>query len=443
MLRQVTAADVSTAVVILAAAFVAPFLSDHLARWVAIPSVVLELVLGVLIGPVALGWARPGEVVTAISDLGLSMLMFLAGYEIDFGRIRGRPLRLAVTGWLISLAAGLLIATGIVFWLDGSSPDDLVAHHSAAALVIGLAIATTALGTILPPVRDAGLLPTPLGGRVLAIGAMGEFGPIVAVALLLTTSNPARTALLLVLFVALALGGLWLATRKRPPRLARLVSATLNTSAQVAVRLAMLVVVFMLWVALKLGLDALVGAFSAGIIVKAFLGTGSRSEAHVVESKLEGIGFGFLVPFFFVMSGVKLDLKALAASPAAIAMIPVFLVLFLLIRGIPTLVLHRGDELARSGRNALALFASTQLPMVVVITNIGVQVNAIKTSTAAALVTAGMLSVLVFPLVALRLASPENPEKESSPSSSSPAAAPPPVPPPSSASDSSPDAARH
>jgi Kef-type K+ transport system membrane component KefB len=400
----VTASDLTTAVLILAAAFIAPFLSDHLARWIAIPSVVLELLLGVLLGPVVLGWAHQGEVVTAISDLGLSMLMFLAGYEIDFGRIRGRPLRLAVFGWLISLAAGLVIALGIASLLHGSSSDDLVAHDNAAALVIGLAITTTALGTILPPLRDAGLLPTELGSRVLAVGALGEFGPIVAVALLLTTSNPARTALLLVGFVALALAGLWLATRRRPPRLARLVTATLGASTQVAVRLAMLVVVFMLWVALGLGLDALVGAFSAGIIVKAFLGTGDRGEAEVVESKLEGIGFGFLVPFFFVMSGVKLDLKALLASPADAATIPVFLVLFLLVRGLPTLVLYRNDSLAKTGRNALALFASTQLPMVVVITSIGVQTGAIKASTAAALVTAGMLSVLIFPLIALRLA---------------------------------------
>jgi Kef-type K+ transport system membrane component KefB len=400
----VTASDLTTTVLILAAAFIAPFLSDHLARWIAIPSVVLELLLGVLLGPVVLGWAHQGEVVTAISDLGLSMLMFLAGYEIDFGRIRGRPLRLAVFGWLISLAGGLVIALGIVTWLHGSASDDLVAHDNAAALVIGLAITTTALGTILPPLRDAGLLPTALGARVLAVGALGEFGPIVAVALLLTTSNPARTALLLVGFVVLALAGLWLATRRRPPRLARLITATLGTSTQVAVRLAMLVVVFMLWVALRLGLDALVGAFSAGIIIKAFLGTGDHTEAEVVESKLEGIGFGFLVPFFFVMSGVKLDLKALLSSPADAATIPVFLVLFLLVRGLPTLVLYRKDSLAKTGRNALALFASTQLPMVVVITSIGVQAGAIKASTAAALVTAGMLSVLIFPLIALRLA---------------------------------------
>jgi len=397
----------TTAVLILAAAFVAPLISDHLSRWIAIPSVVLELLLGILIGPVLLGWAHQGEVVDAISDLGLSMLMFLAGYEIDFPRIKGRPLRLAVSGWLISLAAGLLIGLGIATWLHGSSSDDLVQHDNAAALVLGLAITTTALGTILPPLRDAGLLPTALGSRVMAVGALGEFGPIVAVALLLTTDNPARTSLLLVGFAALAVGGLWLATRRRPPRLARLITATLGTSAQLAVRMSMLIVVFMLWVALGLGLDALVGAFSAGIIVKAFLGTGAHEEAEVVESKLEGIGFGFLVPFFFVMSGIKLDLKALLNSPADAATIPLFLVLFLLIRGLPTLVLFRRDELAKTGRNALALFASTQLPMVVVITSIGVDSGAIKASTAAAVVTAGMLSVLIFPLIALRLAGRE------------------------------------
>jgi Kef-type K+ transport system membrane component KefB len=338
------------------------------------------------------------------------MLMFLAGYEIDFPAIRGRPLRQAVAGWFISLAVGLAIALGIVTWLHGSASDDLVAHPDAAALVIGLAITTTALGTILPPLRDAGLLPTPLGSRVLAVGAVGEFGPIVAVALLLTTDNPARTALLLAGFVALALAGLWLATRPRPPRLARMISATLTTSTQVAVRLAMLVVVFLLWVALSLGLDSLVGAFSAGIIIKAFLGTGSRAEASVVESKLEGIGFGFLVPVFFVNSGVKLDLKALLSSPADAAMIPAFLLLFLLVRGLPTLMLSRrdGGELAREGRNALALFASTQLPMVVVITSIGVSTGAIKASTAAAVVTAGVFSVLIFPLLALRLARPSD-----------------------------------
>jgi Kef-type K+ transport system membrane component KefB len=174
--RQVIAADLTTGVLILAVAFVAPFVSDQVSRFrgVAVPSVVLELLFGVLIGPVVLGWAHQGDVVTAFSDLGLSMLMFLAGYEIDFPAISGRPLRLAVIGWLISLAAGLAIAFGIARWLHGASARDLVTHDNAAALVLGLAITTTALGTILPPLRDAGLVATPLGARILAVGAVGS-----------------------------------------------------------------------------------------------------------------------------------------------------------------------------------------------------------------------------------------------------------------------------
>lgn len=388
----------------LAAGFLAPFLADRLSRWMVVPSVVLELLLGVLLGPVVLGWARPGDVVTVMSDLGLSMLMFLAGYEVDFARIRGRPLRLAVTCWLVSLTGGLLIAGGIVGLLAGGAADDLVAHRSAAALVVGLAITTTALGTILPPVRDAGLLPTVLGGQIMAVGALGEFGPIVAVALLLTSDQPGRTAVLLVAFAVLAVCGVWLATRHRPPRFARLIASTLNTSTQVAVRLAMLVVVFMVWAALAFGLDSLLGAFSAGIIVKAFLGTGSHDEESVVASKLEGIGFGFLVPFFFVMSGVTLDIRALLTSPVDALMVPLFVLLFLLVRGVPTLVLYRREQVVGAERRALALFAATQLPLVVVITSLGVNNGAIKASTAAALVTAGVLSVLIFPMIALRLA---------------------------------------
>lgn len=388
----------------LAAGFLAPFVSDRLSRWAVVPSVVLELLFGVLLGPVALGWAHTSQVLTVLSDLGLSMLMFLAGYEIDFRRIRGRPLRLAVTCWLMSLTGGLLIAAGIVGLLAGRAADDLVQHRSAAALVVGLAITTTALGTILPPVRDAGLLPTELGGHIMAVGALGEFGPIVAVALLLTSDQPARTAALLVAFTVLALVGVWFATRHRPPRLARLIAATLNTSTQVAVRLAMLVVVFMVWVALAFGLDSLLGAFSAGIIVKAFLGTGAHEEEAVVSSKLEGIGFGFLVPFFFVMSGVTLDVRALLTSPVDALLVPVFVLLFLLVRGVPTLVLYRREQATGAARRALALLAATQLPLVVVITSLGVSNGAIKASTAAALVTAGVLSVLIFPMLALRLA---------------------------------------
>jgi len=311
---------------------------------------------------------------------------FFAGNN-GFSLLGGRLL--PVDLWLIAAAVvisfGLHAVSRYTLWgLAGRAATD----DMAAAVVRGVNVTRLRM--------SAFVLAGALGG---ALGPL--IGPVAGI--------DVSTGITLTIygFVALALAGLWLATRKRPPRLARMVTATLGTSVQLAVRMSMLIVVFMLWVALGLGIDALVGAFSAGIIVKAFLGTGERAEAEIIESKLEGIGFGFLVPFFFVMSGIKLDLKALFASPADIATIPLFLVLFLVVRGLPTLVLHRKDVLAKPARAALALFASTQLPMVVVITSIGVQTNAIKASTAAAIVTAGVLSVLIFPLIGLRLASRE------------------------------------
>lgn len=220
-------------------------------------------------------------------------------------------------------------------------------------------------------------------------------------ALLLTSRHPLRTGLVIVGFVLVAAVGAWLAMRPRSARLTRLVSATLGTSAQLAVRISMLVVVLMLWVATSLELDELLGAFAAGIIIRLFLGAGAAHEVEVVESKLDGIGYGFLIPFFFVVSGVRFDLRSLLGDPASLLLIPCCLLLFLLVRGVPTFLLHRRD-LPPHEQRALALFASSALPLVVVITGIGVDAGQMAPSTAAAMVAAGMLSVLIFPLLALR-----------------------------------------
>lgn len=378
----------SSIAVVVIAATVAPMLSDRLGRWIAIPSVVLEILFGVLIGSQVLGWAHEDEIVGFLADFGLAMLMFLAGYELKLSEVRGKPMRLAALGWLVSLVLGLGFGA-------------LVHGFTQATLILGLALTTTALGTTLPMVRDAGLLDTPLGARVLAVGALGEFGPIVAVALLLNDQNPVRTLLFLGAFGVVAARALWVASNRRPAGLSRLIRTTLGTSVQFAVRLCVLVVVLMVWLADGLGLDMLLGAFVAGLVVRLFLDAGDPDEGEVVESKIEAIGFGFFVPFFFVVSGMRFDLKALLDQPSAFALVPLFLVLFLVVRGLPVLVLHRRDLPARP-RRSLALLGSAALPMVVVITTIGTETHQLPTSTASALVGAAMLSVLIFPLVALR-----------------------------------------
>jgi Kef-type K+ transport system membrane component KefB len=385
---------VAALVVIIAVAVIAPFVADRLHMWLAVPVVVAELLLGIVVGPdvLALVTITDGDVVSALSDLGLAFLMFLAGYEIDFARIKGRPLRLSVLSWLASLVLG--VGLGL-----------LLAGGGEAGLVIGLSLTTTALGTILPILRDSGHASTPFGLRVLAIGAVGEFGPILAIAFALSGDRPAHTTVVLVLFAIAGVLAAWVAQRPRHPRIARLVTATLGTSAQLGVRICVFVVIGMFALAEFLGLDPILGAFTAGIVVHLFLAAGSEHEAEAVLSRLEGIGFGFFIPLFFVVSGVQFDLDALLSSTRALVLMPVFLVLFLVVRAIPTWLLHR-RELPERQPLALSLFAATALPLVVVITSIGVDEGAVLPATAASLVGAGMISVLLFPLLALRLLSP-------------------------------------
>ncbi|BEP12404.1 cation:proton antiporter [Acidothermaceae bacterium B102] len=369
----------------------APIVADLLRR-VRLSGAVVEIVLGILIGPAVLAWGHPDSVVDTIAEIGLVFLIFLAGYEIDVPALRGRPLRLAATGWVVSLVLGL--AGGLLLAGEGVS---------VKALVVGLALTTTALGTLLPIASDAGLLDGPLGPHLLAVGAAGEFGPIVAIALLLTGENAARTAVLLVVFALLAVGAALAARRPLPARLRHLMSHTLHTSGQLPVRVALLVVAALVWVASTFGLDILLGAFSAGMVVRLLVHSGEdQDDIHLVEGKLEAVGFGVFVPLFFVNSGMHFDLNALG-HPATLVKVPLFLLAFLVVRGLPVLALYRG-VLASKVRVALALMASTALPLVVVITDLGVATGQMTAADASALVGAGLLSVLLLPSVGVAIA---------------------------------------
>ncbi|MET8544013.1 cation:proton antiporter [Kitasatospora sp. NPDC004799] len=383
------AAQPLTLILIPAAAVAAPLLADRLLRWIAVPTVVFEIVLGVLIGPDVLGWARVDDLVDALSQFGLAMLMFLAGYEIDFAKLRGGPLKRAGAAWLVSVAVGL--GTGA-----------LVNRDPLDGAFAGLVLTTTALGTILPILRDSGELPTPFGSLVMATGAVGEFGPIIAIAVLLSGNSPARTAVILGAFAVITAVAVFGARRPRPAWATRLIERTLRTSGQFAIRAVILVLAAMVAAALWLDLDMLLGAFTAGIVSRLLLAGIREAEEEVVEAKLESIGFGFLVPVFFVVSGMDFDLAALLDDPGTLLLVPVFLLLFLAVRGLPAALLAPAG-LDRRDRAALALYGATALPLVVVITTIEVDAGHLPSSTAAALVGAGMLSVLVFPLAAQRV----------------------------------------
>jgi Kef-type K+ transport system membrane component KefB len=385
--------DLTDLFVILAVATVVPLLVDALSGRVRFPGVVLEIFIGIIVGPSLLGWVADGQLVELIANLGLAMLMFLAGYEIDFLRVRGKPLTLALTGWALSVAIGIGLAVVLDAWLDLSWT------------YVALAVSTTAIGTLLPILRDSGEVATRLGTFLLAAGAVGEFGPIVAVSLVLQGGRPGRTIVVLLIFAAIAVAGIVLATRPRPARFARVVGATLATSSQFAVRVAMLLLLGLVWSAEELGLDILLGAFAGGLIFRQFVRGGPEHEHGTVESKLDGIGFGFLIPIFFVVSGVRFDAQALFSDWGTLILLPLFLLLFLVCRGVPSVLLYR-EVLDQRQRGALAFYSATQLPLVVVISTLGVEAKQLSSGTAAAMVGAGMLSVLIYPLVAVRIRGP-------------------------------------
>ena len=352
-----------------------------------IPVVVVELLLGIAIGPQALDLASVDETTQFLSDLGLGMLFFFAGYEIDFERIRGRPLSLAAVGWGLSLVlafgiGGALAAAGVV----------------VSYLFTGSAMATTAIGTLIPILRDAGELKTRFGSFLLAAGAVGEFGPILLITLILSAHNPVHEAVILIAFVALAVVTGLLAVRSAW-RGWPLVERTLETSSQLAVRLAVVLVFGLVALAAELGLDLLLGGFVAGLITRVAL---RGREVGVLESKLTAVGYGLLIPFFFVVSGMKFDLDALTSSVEAVAKLAMFFALFLIVRGAPALLLYRGVLAARD-RLALGFYSATELPLVVAITTIAIDQDHMQPDTAAGLVGAAIVSTLLFPLIGLRL----------------------------------------
>jgi len=382
----VTVAPGTFLVIVACSALAATMAAAAATRGLALPVVVVELLLGIAIGPQALG-LHAGQFVSFFSDLGLGLLFFFAGYEIDLKRIAGGPLWLAVAGWGLSLAlaysfGAALAAVGVVLSL----------------LYTGSAMATTALGTLLPALSDSGELESRFGTYLLAAGAVGEFGPILLLTLILSAEGTLHNALILVAFVGLAVAVAVFAVRSAE-RTLPFMERTMEASGQLAVRWIVVLVFALALLAFELGLDLLLGGFAAGMITRQVL---KGHELPGFDSKLRAVAFGVFVPFFFVVSGMNVDIDALFASASGVLKMLLFFVLFLVVRGTPAVLLYRRVLDARD-RTSLALMCATQLPLVVAITTLAVHDQHMRASTAAALVGAAVLSTLFFPAVGLRV----------------------------------------
>jgi len=358
-----------------------------LAPRLPVPQVVLLLVGGILIGPDVLGLSSPGSV-QVLADVGLGFVFLLAGYEVDlrlFGEDAGRR---AVLAWFVSLAlaaaaVGVLAATGLV----------------RAVVPVALGLTTTALGTLLPVLREGGLLTGRLGRYLLAAGGVGELFPVLAIALFLGTQNrfTALASLAAVAVLAVLLGLARRAVREGG-RLATVVALGQHSTAQITLRATILLLITLIAVTDEFHLDAVLGAFLAGVVLRRWVGAASPE----LESKLDAVGYGFFIPIFFVYSGMGLDLDAIAEAPLRVVL---FFGLMLAVRGLPALLVYRGALPLRQ-RAQTALITATALPVLVALAEIGVRNGTMLPENAAALVGAGVLTVLVFPAAAVALGPP-------------------------------------
>src|SRR2546425_5494800 len=377
--------------IVAAAALAAPLALGLFPR-IRLPAIVLEIVLGIAIGPQVLSWVSIDTPIQVMSLLGLAFLLLLAGLEVEYERFRGRLLRLTALGYAISFGLALLIGLGLYASGLVKSP-----------LLVGIALSATSLGIVIPVLKDAGQVGTPFGQLVVGGASIAEIATIVLLSLFFSgeASGIGAKLVLLGLFGLFVIAvGVAVLGAEQSMRISATLLRLQDTTAEIRIRGAFLVLALFVVLAERLGLEAILGAFLAGAIVK--LVDRDQTMTHPqFRQKLEAVGYGVFVPVFFVATGVRFDLNALFANATNLARVPIFLAALLVARGLPALVYK--SLTTRRQTLAAALLQATSLSFLVVAGQIGVQLDLLRPAVYAALVAAGLLSVLLFPLTALTL----------------------------------------
>jgi Kef-type K+ transport system membrane component KefB len=386
-----TEIDFANLLVVVVVAFAAPLLLG-LAPALRLPSVVLELVAGIAIGPAWFGWVEVDEPIRVLSLIGLAFLLFLAGLEIEFEKLRGR--RLGLVGLSFGLSFG--IAVLVAFALEATGQVE-------TPLLIAIILVATSLGVVVPVLKDADKLSSDLGQLVIAAASIADFGAVILLSLFFSRESTSTTAQILLLvgffLVAVALVFAVLGI-EHWRRLTAVLARLQDTTAQIRVRGAFLLLIALVALAERLGLEVILGAFLAGAVLT--LVDRDRMMTHPrFRVKLEAAGFGMFIPVFFVTSGLQFDLDALFESGSTIALVPLLLAALLVVRGLPALVYR--STIGTRQTVVAGLLQATSLPFIVAASMIGIELGLVDEATSAALIAAGLLSVLIFPLVALTI----------------------------------------
>lgn len=358
---------------------VAPILSAVLPG-PSLPQVVFLILGGILIGPEALNWAAPDQI-AVLSQLGLGFLFLMAGYELEVTLFRQTPGKIAVRAWFLTAAAALVLVLLLqrVTVVDGD-------------IEVMIALTTTALGTLLPILRDNGTLGSSLGPFVFAAGAVGEFFPIVAMALLLSSTGAIGGIIALVGMAVAVFAVLQVLRRARRRGLSTRLGLQEHATGQITLRWTVILLAFLLFLAEDFGLDIVLGGFLAGVVLRRW----APGDTQSLERKLEAISWGLFIPVFFINSGMTLDIDSIVAAPWKPV---VFAGLLLLVRGIPALYMYR-DELSVTQRWQMVFYTATALPILVALSEVGVDAGIMTTADSATLVGAGVVSVMLYPQIA-------------------------------------------
>jgi len=388
--------------IVVAVGFLAPLALGFFPR-VRLPSIVLELVLGIAIGPSVLGWVEPDLAVSILALVGLAFLLFLSGLEIDFERLRGRILRLTSIGFAVSFGIAIVLGLGLKAGGFVKSP-----------LFVAIVLVASSVGVLVPVLKDSGDISSSFGQLVIAAASIAEFGSIVLLSLFFSGKGSTSTAGTLILLVGFGLVvllvGLAIAGVEHSLSLDRVLRRLQDTTAEIRVRAAFVLLIGFTALADTVGFETILGAFAAGALLS--LIDRDKAMTHPeLRVKLEAVGFGVFIPVFFVASGVRFDLDALFASASTVARVPLFLLAIYLARGLPAL-LYVG-LLGRSRSVIAGVLQATSLTFIVAATQIGLELGVVSQASAAGLVAAGLLSVAISPTVGLVLLQRRQPRTRS------------------------------
>ena len=354
-----------------------------------LPDVVSLLVLGGLIGPSVLGLAATDSGIDLLSELGLGLLFLIAGSEVDPRSLHSAQGRHGAVTWVLALLVGFGIA-----WLLIPVAD------TAVALVLAVAVSSTALGVLLPILRERGLQDAPLGRAVLTHGVMGEVGPVLVITVLLGSRSSLTTVALLAAFtaVAAAVAVVPRALVLRIPGVRTTIARGMHGTGQTGMRFIFWLLLALMPTAAVLDLDIVIGAFAAGFVLRAV----APPDAPFLDEKVAVVGWSFLVPVFFLTTGMGVDLGAVGANLGLLAAV---VLMILLVRG-GVVFLREQLSPTASGltttteRVQLGLYAAAGLPIIVAVTDVAVASDLMPQETASVLIAAGVVSVTVFPAVA-------------------------------------------